>query len=110
VNGSAIFGTRAWEKARINRNEEESIYFTQKGDDLFVILKQWPGKEFAVQGIAGTDKTNVSLLGYDGVVEWKTTEEGVIIRPPGVNLGTVPCDYAWVFKISDVPGLNSKNP
>jgi alpha-L-fucosidase len=101
VNGSAIFGTRAWEKARINRNEEESIYFTQKGDNLFVIWTRWPGKEFAVQGIAGTDKTNVSLLGYDGVVEWKTIGDGLRIQPPAVNPETVPCKHAWVFRISD---------
>ena len=110
VNGEAVFGTRPWEKARTNRKEEDSIYFTQKGNDLFVIWTQWPGKEFALKGLTGTEKTTVSLLGYDGVVEWKTSEEGVIIRPPGVNPGTVPCNYAWVFKISDMPGPNSKNP
>jgi alpha-L-fucosidase len=110
VNGDAIYGTRPWDKAGSNRYKEESVYLTQKGEDLFVIWMQWPEKEFEVKSITGKEKTHVSLLGYDGVVEWKTSDKGIIIRPPGVNPETVPCDYAWVFKISDVLGPNSKNP
>ena len=101
VNGEAIFGTRPWEKARTDLNLEKSVYFTKKGKELFVILTRWPGKEFVVKGISGIEKTNVTLLGYDGAVGWKATEEGVSILPPAVNPTTVPGDYAWVFQISD---------
>jgi len=102
VSGDAIYGTRPWKGAKMNRNEQGSLYFTTKGKDLFVIWTQWPGKEFSVKGFAGTDKTKVRLLGYDGAVEWKMTEEGMRIQPPAVNPTTVPCDYAWVFRISNV--------
>ncbi len=52
------------------------------------------------------EKTKVSLLGYDGVIKWQTTEDGIRIQPPAVNPAMIPCDYAWVFKISDVLGPN----
>jgi len=102
VNGEAIYGTRPWENAGVNKDEEESVYFTKKGKDLFVIWTKWPGAEFSIKGINRTDKINVSLLGYDGVVEWKMAEDGLIINPPSLDPAANPCSYAWVFRISDV--------
>ena len=102
VNGDAIYGSRPWDKAEFNRQKEGSVYFTQKGDDVFVIWTRWPGKEFEVKGITGTEKIRISLLGYDGDVEWKTIGDGLRIQPPAVNPETVPCKHAWVFRISDV--------
>ena len=102
VNGDAIYGSRPWDKAEFNRQKEGSVYFTQKGDDVFVIWTRWSGKEFAVNGIIGTEKIRISLLGYDGDVEWKTIGDGLRIQPPAVNPETVPCKHAWVFRISDV--------
>jgi len=105
VNGDAIFGTRPWEGSGPNREKKKSIYFTKKGKDLFVICTQWPQQEFKINGIKGMEKTKVSLLGYNGAIKWQTTENGMSIQPPPVNPATIPCDYAWVFKISigDVP-------
>ena len=102
VNGEAIYGTRPWGKAGMNPNAEKSLFFTKKGKDLFVICTQWPEQEFRIEGIKKTERTKVRLLGYDGVVQWQTAEDGMSIQPPHVNPATVPCDYAWVFKISDV--------
>ncbi len=51
-------------------------------------------------------KTKVSLLEYGGSIKWKTTEDSIRIQPPAVNPATISCDYAWVFKISDVLGPN----
>jgi alpha-L-fucosidase len=101
VNGEAIYGTRPWDEARSNRSLEEPPYFTKKGNDLFVIWTQWPQQEFKIKGIKGLEKTEVSLLGYNGTVEWNTSEDGICIQPPAVNPATAPCDFAWVFKISD---------
>jgi alpha-L-fucosidase len=104
VNGGAIYGTRPWQKAAMNRRDNDSLYFTKKGNDLFVVCTRWPQQEFQVSGFRGTEKTEVSLLGFDGPVEWKVMEDGLLIKPPSVNPETVPCEYAWVFKITgDVP-------
>ncbi len=104
VNGEAIFGTRHWNGAGLNRDKEKSCFFTKKGEDLYVIWTQWPQQEFKVTGISEGEKTVVSLLGYSGTVEWKKVENGMLIIPPYINPATEPCDYAWTFKISCVFG------
>lgn len=104
VNGEAIFGTRYWDGADLNRDQEKPFFFTKKGEDLYMIWTQWPNQEFRVTGISGGEKTRVSLLGYSGTVEWKKAEKGVLIIPPDINPATEPCDYAWTFKISGVFG------
>ena len=108
VNGEAIYGTRPWEGSGPNRQKEKSPYFTKKGKDLFVICTQWPEKEFETEGIVVEDMTGISLLGYDGAVDWRFSEDSVIIRPPDINPATEPCDYAWVFKISGGLRMNER--
>jgi alpha-L-fucosidase len=106
VNGDAIYGTLPWEGSELNRQKQKSVYFTKKGNDLFVICTQWPQKEFKIEGIVGADKTNISLLGYGGAVDWQFSKDGVLIQLPDLNPATEPCDYAWVFKISGVLRTN----
>lgn len=107
VNGDAIYGTLPWEGSELNRQKQKSVYFTKKGNDLFMICTQWPQKEFKIEGIVGTDKTNISLLGYGGAVNWQFSEDGVLIQPLIVNPSTIPCSYAWVFKIANAAALDS---
>ncbi len=106
VNGDAIYGTRPWKGSGHNRQKENSIYFTQKGKDLFVICTQWPEKEFKIEGITGTAMTKISLLGYERDVDWQIADDGVLIQPPDISPATEPCDYAWVFKVSDALETN----
>lgn len=102
INGDAIFGTRPWEGSGTNREIEKSLYFTKKGKDIFVICTQWPQKKITIKGIKGREITGVTLLGYDGAIEWEATEDDLILLPPVVNPATFPCDYAWVIKLSNV--------
>jgi alpha-L-fucosidase len=99
VNGEGIFGTKPWEKAGINRRSDKSLFFTKKGEDLFVICTRWPGREIEIKGLDEAAKTEVRLLGYDGNVAWRKTEDGLSIQPPAVSPATFPCNYAWIFKI-----------
>jgi len=107
VNGDAIFGTRPWDKAGANQNKEGCLYFTKKGEDLFVICTRWPEQELAIKGFDAAGETKVRLLGYNGDIPWRTMVGGLTIQPPAVNPATAPCDYAWVFKISGVLGMHS---
>jgi alpha-L-fucosidase len=102
VNGEAIYGTRPWEGSRANRENRGIVYYTQKGNDLFVICTKWPQQEFVIQGLKGSEKTQVKLLGSDATVQWRIKEKGLRVKPPVVTPATVPCDFAWVFLISDV--------
>jgi alpha-L-fucosidase len=107
VNGDAIFDTRPWDKAGMNQNRESSLYFTKKGEDLFVICTRWPEQDLAIKGLDVPEETKVRLLGYNGNIPWRTTGDGLTIQPPAVNPATAPCDYAWVFKIPGVLGKHS---
>jgi alpha-L-fucosidase len=102
VNGEAIYGTKPWKGAGLNRSEGGSLYFTKKGKDLFVICTQWPEKEFLVTGVGSKRKTRVSLLGYPGAIRWQAMGNGICIYPPGLDPASNPCAFAWVFRISDV--------
>lgn len=97
VNGEAIYGTSVWK----NRpdTKEEGIYYTQKGDDLYVICTTWPVSSFVVPGISKADK--VSLLGSDMKVKHKLAKNSLTIDAPPINPGNMPCDHAWVFKVSN---------
>jgi alpha-L-fucosidase len=104
VNGDAIYGTRPWEGSKLNREQEASLYFTKKGKDLFVICTEWPQQEFVIRSIKGSINSRVKMLGYEGNVQWQMVEDGMHVKPPAVTPATVPCDFAWVFKITDVLG------
>ncbi len=102
VNGEAIYETRPWQKAEVNRMEDNSVFFTKKRNDLFVIWTHWPLEKFKIIGIRRTENTQVRLLGFDKVIKWESEEDGMRIHPPPLNPATNPCEYAWVFKISDI--------
>ena len=109
VNGEAIYGTRPWHKTTENQPDNKPVCFTQKGKDLYVIWTQWPQEPFVIKGLKDPADVKVSLLGFDDPVKWKILDKGLRIEPPVVNPETVPCNYAWVFKISDCISDNSHN-
>ncbi|MFC2167994.1 alpha-L-fucosidase [Acidobacteriota bacterium] len=106
LNGEAIYGTRVWTKAAVNREKSPSIFFTKKGNSLYLICTHWSDKSISIEGIETTPETHVSLLGYKGNVVWKKNSETLVILPPSVNPANIPCQYAWVFRINHINGLN----
>ncbi len=126
INGEAIYGTKPWKATRqwsagevpkIDYNKEfETAYdvtslvekpepgkasieafFTTKGDDLFVILPRWPGRNFHLENVAGVK--SVALLGSTALLKFKTAKSGVSIELPDLpeELLSQP---AWVLKVS----------
>jgi len=111
VHGEAIFGTRPWlvygesaVKVKGGAFKEDFKYtakeirFTVKGPTLYAIALGWPedGK-LAVRSLAkpaGEDINKiaqVSLLGYDGKVEWQQTAEGLIVTMPAQKVSDFTC-------------------
>src|SRR5690606_40895479 len=43
VNGEAIYGSTAWNDRPPTENN--GVYYTRKGNDLYVLCTQWPEKE-----------------------------------------------------------------
>jgi len=127
VNGEAIYGTRPWKTSRqwsggevpkVEYNKEfETAYdvtkltekpaagkasieafFTTKGNDLFVILPRWPGREFQVRDTGAAPRA-ITLLGSAAPLRWKATGTALTVELP-----ELPEDLLhqpmWVLKIS----------
>ncbi|MFT4032351.1 MAG: alpha-L-fucosidase [Siphonobacter sp.] len=92
VNGEAIYGTQRWEKAPVSK----TMFFTQKGKDLYVFSTEWPA-QLEIDGIQ--KQTNVRLLGYSGKITQQLSGQKLKITPPILKPGTFANQAAWVFKL-----------
>jgi len=126
VNNESIYGTRPWKvfgegpamqsAAPISTqgfNEgkgkpftAEDVRFVINGPTLYATALGWPGeKGCMIKSLASTSPylagkkiSGVSLLGYNGKVNWAQTAEGLKIQMPTQKPNTI----AVVFKIDDV--------
>ena len=118
VNGEAIYGTRPWitygegptqhtsgqfTERGIEAYNAEDIRFTRKGEDLFVIVLDWPESGMATvrsldrgQHVSGDKINTISLLGSEETVEWTQDGSGIYLSMPA---GTPQDEAAYVFKI-----------
>lgn len=115
VNGEAIFGTTPWvefgegptkmEKTGMFSENEAINYtgkdfrFTAKDDALYAVCMAWPGEEAVIE-CAGRilyeqEIDRITMLGAQGPLPWRMTDEGLKIGTPKAK----PCDHAFVFKI-----------
>ncbi len=97
MNGEAIYETRKWERSA--ENKAEDIYFTQKGNDLYVLCTKYPEKPISVKGVKNNNK--VSLIGSGVNVRTKKSGSTITIVPPVITPLTHSGRYAWVFKIEN---------
>jgi len=104
VNGEAIYSTRA-----IAPYKTDNVCLTQQKDTKAVyaiFLEQEDGsglpRSFTVKGIKAAKKAKLSMLGTSEKVKWKNTKEGIEISIPEKLRSKLPCDLAWVVKISEV--------
>lgn len=97
VNGDAIYGTRPWGGAR--ENAADSVYYTAKGGDLYVIFTKIPPESFELKGIEQAP-SSTSILGTDIAVGCGFSDDVLKLEIPALTLENSPCDYAWAIKIS----------
>ena len=95
VNGEAIYETTPWKDAPVKKSA--AIFYTRKGNDLYVLATKWK-KEFEVDGLKGKE---VVLLGYNGKTKFRKKGNAIVITAPAVDPGNIPCQFAWVYKITD---------
>ena len=79
VNGNAIYGTRKWKHARMNIGKSR-VYFTAKGRRIYAIVFGTNDKSLKFADIGGVER--VSLLGYEGDVEWRQEGNDVAVTMP----------------------------
>ncbi len=103
VNGEAIYGSTSWRRDAPGRtNMPEDLFFTVKGDALYLISTRWPEGEIVIDGIAADDVTAVSMLGFTRAIDWSARADGIEIRLPVLTPAELPCEHAWVLKIEGV--------
>jgi alpha-L-fucosidase len=58
------------------------------------------GAELGSVVVAGIKKAEkVSMLGATQSIKFNKRGQKLVIEPPALNPGNVPCDHAWVFKV-----------
>jgi len=121
VNGEAIFGTRPWKlfgegpsKVKSGMFNEgtggmftsKDIRFTTKGKDLYAFVLRWPDEKNVVikslgsgsSLVGGKKVLTISLLGYDGKLEWSQKDDELVVTLPDHK----PCENAVALKISGI--------
>lgn len=96
VNGEAIYDTRQCDVASVE-GDQQTVYFTRKGNDLYVILTEWTGNPITIKGSRIPE--NVSMLGLNRQIQFKEDGGNLKIEPPVLDINTVPCQHAWVYKL-----------
>lgn len=98
VNGEGIYDTRP-----LPPYTDGDVSYTQSKDNqnVYVIFKKWPGKEFSLKKIRPVADSKIEMLGYDHPLEWTTSGEGTSVKIPASlqNELNKPCEHAWIFKI-----------
>ena len=74
----------------------EDIRFAQKGNTLYATTLGSPQKEIVIKTLAGSKATDVTVMGYPDKLNWKNTENGLMISVPD----KLPADIASVFVIT----------
>jgi alpha-L-fucosidase len=94
VNGEAIFDTSPWIKYG-----EGNFRFTKKGKTLYVISLEW-SKSLNVSSLGKNENvgkvSNVTLLGYNGKLEWDQKNNELSITLPD----NPPCEHAYSFRVN----------
>ncbi len=94
TNGEAIYGSTHYAKAD-RELAKKGVYFTERGNSVYVISMKWPEAPLRVTGLGSVDA--VSLLGGDERISWCFDNDVLSLEPPPSRpKGQA---YGWTFKI-----------
>lgn len=96
VNGEAIYGSHRWAAAPKDFAKKK-IYFTQKGDAVYMTVFAKDLDKVEVPGLA--DVKSVTMLGTAKKVGWKVEDGLLEIELPKFAPGASPVEFAPTFKI-----------
>lgn len=102
VNEDAIYDTRQWKNMPIE-NKQPNVFYTVKGNDLYVIVTEWTNKPIKLSGI--NKLKNVNMLGLNKKIQYSIKSGTLTINPPALSFNEVPCQYAWVYKLENALSL-----
>lgn len=96
INSEAIYGTKPAAVAASGQ-----LVYTQKGKTLYAIYLAGVGEEFlpdqiVLKGYCPPKGAKISLLGWEGKIEWICSGGDTVVYPPK---GKLAGGYAWVLKV-----------
>ena len=98
INGDCIYGTKVWENAPAV-NKGSTTFYTTRGNDLYIIVTKWKDQPIITEGIKNA--SNLTMLGYSGKIKFSLSGKKLTIIPPAITPATNPCQYAWVYKVTN---------
>ena len=80
------------------------IRYTSKSDAVYAILIQWPKKSIILGAPHVSPTTEVTMLGYNSSISWKTISSsiGIIIDVSQFVAASLPTQWAWTFKLTNL--------
>lgn len=102
INGEAIYETRplypyAFGKIRLTQKDPNIVYAFYLPEESETTL---PGK-ILISGVFPKKETSVYFLGQAAPLNWEEAGNGMVIDIPDRLKENLPCDHAWVIKITD---------
>jgi alpha-L-fucosidase len=83
----------------VYRSLQPHLAYTRNGDDLFVILLEWPDGELALPIAAPPPGTRVTLLGSDGDLPWHHADGTLNVDLAGVRINEMRGNHAWTLRL-----------
>jgi alpha-L-fucosidase len=120
INGEAVHGSRPWvvfgegpTETRGGYSEvireaftSRDIRFTRQPNTLYAFFLDWPeeGEPLIIQSLSNNHPpkviAHVSLLGYDGELDWERSDQGLRVQLPP----RPPSAFAYTLKITSTHG------
>ena len=84
----------------------KELFFTCRENIIYAITPLFPKEKILVENLNLPSGSEVILLGSDDTkLEWKNQDDNLLIQVPLKTQEELPCQFAWVFKISTASGL-----
>ena len=78
----------------------KQVFFTKKPDALYAITPGWPGKQLVLRNVQAPRASVVTMLGVPGPLHCQVEGNTLTIEMPKLNPDTLPCRFAYAFKIA----------
>ncbi|MFC2160790.1 alpha-L-fucosidase [Acidobacteriota bacterium] len=101
VNSEAIYNSRP-----IAPYKEGNVNLTQQKDGTVYAIylgsenEPSPPSKITLSSISPASETELSMLGVEGILEWKRKGNGFVVKIPNSVQNNPPCKYAWTIKFS----------
>jgi alpha-L-fucosidase len=101
INQEAIYGTNSWK--HFGQTEKECRFtYDRKGNNLYVILHQWPAdNQLIINDLQLKSNTKIELLETHQAISWKQQGGNVLLTMPEFDSNKIKSRYAFVVKIKN---------